>query len=121
MNREIQKQVASNCATYAGNGRCLLDRPCPFFDSEKEGARCGYYENSVLPSDDKLHSKYWARFGLAYWSEGTHSKPCNSCGNMFDASDSPKRQYCESCRDKQARESRNKRNREYRRRLQAKE
>lgn len=94
MNREIQKQVASNCATYAGNGRCLLDRHCPFFDSKKEGARCEYYENSVLPSDVDLYNRYWMRFGLAYW--GADAKTCGECGKGFEAKSNAQK-YCESC------------------------
>ncbi|MGM8212125.1 hypothetical protein ACLIBH_04930 [Virgibacillus sp. W0430] len=119
MQRDIQKHVKNNCATYAGNGRCLLDKPCPFFDAENEGARCSYFENNVIPSDDNLTAKYWARFGAAYWNDGDTYKPCNKCGNNFDYGKSPKRQYCDRCRNEQARENRNKRMRKYRRNKQA--
>lgn len=119
MSTELTNQIENTCATYAGGGRCLLDRPCPFFNVDNAGARCLYYENAVLPEDDRLFTKYWARFGLAYWDDGAHAKPCNNCGNNFDASDSPKRQYCDTCRDELAREARNRRTREYRRRLKA--
>lgn len=117
LNKDIQEYVKSKCATYAGNGRCLLDRPCPFF-SDDDSARCLYFENGVLPEDDKLEARYWARFGLTHWNESSYAKPCKRCGNVFDSSDSPKRQYCDNCKDEQAREKRNQRNRKYRRNMQ---
>src|SRR5699024_8626089 len=95
MNREIKKQVASNCATYAGNGRCLLDRPCPFFDSQKEGARCGYFESSVLPRDVDLYNRYWMRFGLTYC--GADAKTCGECGTGFTPK-SNRQKYLHDCR-----------------------
>lgn len=94
INKTIQQHVKSKCASYAGNGRCLLDKPCPFFDEGNESARCIYYENGVLPEDDKLKARYWARFGLAYW--GDNIKTCDECAEGF-AANSNAQKYCKDC------------------------
>lgn len=94
---DIKKQVETSCAVYAGDGQCLLDRPCPFFNAENESLpRCGYYENAVLPEDDRLKARYWQSFGLAHWGED--SKPCKRCENLFTPSDK-RQQYCSDCKE----------------------
>lgn len=95
LNRTISKHVSAKCATYAGEGRCLLDRPCPFFDESNDAARCHYYENAVLPEDDKLKTRYWARFGLEHWNS-SNVKTCDECGKGFEAKSNAQK-YCESC------------------------
>ncbi|GAQ18524.1 cysteine-rich VLP family protein [Oceanobacillus picturae] len=110
---DVTNQIKNNCASYAGNGQCLLDRPCPFFNSENdELPRCIHYETSVLPADEKLNARYWQSFGVAYWGE--ESKVCKRCENVFNPGDKKRRQYCDECRDHQEKEKRNRRMREYR-------
>ncbi|GGJ49629.1 cysteine-rich VLP protein [Virgibacillus salexigens] len=110
---DVKKQVETSCATYAGNGHCHLDRPCPFFNSnEIELSRCNYFENAVLPANEKLNARYWQSFGIAYWGELT--KVCKRCENTFNPGDQKRRQYCDECRVIQRKEKRNKRMREYR-------
>lgn len=118
--KDIQKQVKDDCALYDGDGMCKMGVPCPFFAENGDQARCNYYENMVLPGDEKLKARYWGRFGLKYWSqedEGTHVKQCKSCGDNFEAGDKPKRQYCTDCRDEKRREQ--ERNRKRRQRKNA--
>jgi len=121
---DIRKQVTEQCANYDKEGLCLLEtgaggcRRCPFFNGQKGDKlpRCLYYENAVLPDDEKLKARYWQSFGLAYWGdkrEGT-LKACKRCENPFDPGESPKRQYCDECREQQRKEKRNKRMRDYR-------
>lgn len=119
---DIKKQVETKCANYDSGGLCLLEtgaggdcRTCPFFNGEiGDGlTRCTYYENMVLPDDDKLRSRYWQSFGLSYWGE--KSKVCKHCENVFDPGDKPRRQYCDECREVRRKESHRKRMREYRR------
>lgn len=100
LNRDVEKHVAKQCATYAGKGQCLIDRPCPFFENvDNERARCFYYENGVLPTDDKLQARYWARF--EHKDEG--NKVCKRCDFRFKATDK-REQYCTDCKGKQKRE-----------------
>jgi len=94
LNKDIQTHVKDKCATYAGNGRCLLDRPCPFFSGD-ESARCLYFENSVLPEDDKLEARYWSRFGLSYWRDSI--KTCENCGKGYTPN-SNRQKYCDDCK-----------------------
>lgn len=93
---DIKQHIEDNCANYAGDGQCLLDRRCPFFDGDNESLpRCVYYENAVLPGDDKLKSRYWQSFGLAYWGES--SKVCKQCEGVFSPEDK-REQYCNECK-----------------------
>src|SRR5690625_1147476 len=109
---DVKNHVADTCSLYAGNGRCHLDRPCPFFRGAANESlpRCLYYEQSVLPADDKLKARYWGTFGLTYWGEET--KVCNRCENTFDPGEQKRRQYCDECRETQRKEQRNRRMRE---------
>lgn len=112
---DIQKHVKTNCATYAGNGDCLVERgggchTCPFFEEGNESARCLYYESAVLPSDDQLKARYWNRFGLVYW---VASKVCKRCKNPFEPNDQ-REQFCFECKAEQRREKDRIRKREQR-------
>lgn len=114
MNKDIQKHIESKCATYAGDGCCLLDRQCPFFNTENEGARCIYYENAVLPEDEQLKGRYWSRFGLAYWS-GKDAKVCAECSKAFEPKSNAQK-YCDSCRSIIQQRQKSAQNRRYYRR-----
>lgn len=96
---DVKKHVATNCATYAGNGRCHLDRPCPFFNTEDtEMPRCSHFENAVLPADDNLSARYWGSFGLEYWGDQGTTKACTECKRVYKAN-SNRQKYCDSCRE----------------------
>lgn len=110
---DIKKHVEANCATYAGSGRCHLDRLCPFFQAGDNLPRCLYYETSVLPGDDGLKARYWQSFGVAYWGE--QAKPCKRCSRLFTPDDK-RQQYCKDCGEAQRKESQSRRKREQRKR-----
>src|SRR5699024_11727494 len=100
---DIKQDVKSNCATYAGGGRCLLDRPCPFLSKDvKDGARCSYYENAVLPADDTLTLRYWSRFSKEATDKGS-VKVCQSCNKVFTPKSNAEK-YCGGCRDERSEE-----------------
>ena len=108
---DIKQDVHNNCATYAVDGQCLLDRPCPFFSKDvKDGARCSYYENAVLPANDTLTLRYWSRFS----SETDNQKVCKRCNNVFNYDDK-REQYCNSCKSENEREKAKLRKRKQRR------
>jgi hypothetical protein len=73
--------VEAHCANYAGEGRCVYDRPCPYF-AEKPTQRCRYYEDNVLPNDQAAEIAYWQARG---WPRGTGDRltSCKSCGKPF--------------------------------------
>jgi len=116
LNEELRNHVEKNCATYAGAGNCLLQskadgcHTCPFFEEGNEQARCLYFENAVLPTDDKLKARYWNRFGLEYWES---QKVCKRCENPFEASDQ-REQYSSECKAEQRKEKARIRKREQR-------
>lgn len=119
---DLQKHVERNCATYDEGGKCLLEqnpegcRTCPFFEEGNEQARCLYFENAVLPSDDQLKARYWNRFGLAYWES---QKVCKRCEQPFEESDQ-REQYCKECKAEQRKEKAKERKREQRRKARQK-
>lgn len=84
--------------------------PAPFFEEGNESARCLYFENAVLPSDDQLKARYWNRFGLVYWEA---SKVCKRCENPFEPNDQ-REQFCSECKAEQRREKDRIRKREQR-------
>lgn len=115
MFKNIKKHIKDKCANYAGNGQCLYDRPCPFFDEKNERARCIYYENAVLPENEQIKADYWRRFGLTYWGWGEKDvKACAVCGKGFTPQ-SNRQKYCSNCRDEQRRERAKLRKRKQRR------
>ncbi|ADC48960.1 hypothetical protein BpOF4_04480 [Alkalihalophilus pseudofirmus OF4] len=117
LKTEIQRQVKSECATYAGNGRCLLDRQCPFFGAGESFIRCSYYENCVMPGDESLTARYWNALG----NSESLADYCESCKQPFQKRSNAQK-YCSSCQSKINAEQRRKRDREYRarkRRIQA--
>ena len=114
MFKNIQKHIKDKCANYAGNGQCLYDRPCPFFDEKNERARCLYYENAVLPENEQIKADYWRRFGLTYWGE-KGVKLCAECSKGFEPKSNGQK-YCDSCRDVVKRRQKSAQNRRYYRR-----
>jgi len=111
---DVKKHVSDKCSLYAGNGLCHLDRPCPFFNEGESDnmPRCLYFEQSVLPADDKLNARYWGTFGLAYWN-AKDSKACKRCENAFSPDDK-RQQYCDTCRVEQRTEKAKSRKRKQR-------
>ena len=109
---DIKQDVKSNCATYAGGGRCLLDRSCPFLSKDvKDGARCSYYENAVLPADDTLTLRYWSRFSKEATDKGS-VKVCQSCNKVFTPKSNAEK-YCGGCRDEVKRRQKSEQNKRY--------
>lgn len=94
MNK-LQKLIASSCATYDRDGKCLLergangDRTCVYF--RDHGGRCSYAENCVIPGDAKIESLYWAERGITL--SGDY---CEMCKTPYERK-SNRQKYCEGC------------------------
>jgi hypothetical protein len=86
---ELQRFIQRNCATYASNGRCLLDCQCAYFS--ENGGRCNYAETSVIPSDLEIERKYWAERG-----NSINGNFCEECRAPFERR-SNRQKYCASC------------------------
>jgi len=117
LKTDLQRLVESNCATYDSEGKCLLEtspgcRQCPLFIDGDGFGRCPYFENAVLPADDRLKARYWQAFGLAFWSDAKGAKNCAVCGNLFEPK-SNRQKYCANCGDEVKRRQRSRQNREY--------
>jgi len=60
----IKRLVKNSCAGYLGakqgipNYCCLQDAPCVFFAQDDDLPCCTYFENGVLPMDEKLVQEY---------------------------------------------------------------
>ncbi len=91
------------CLEWTQGNRCVL--------MLETGARCGYFERSVLPVDRRLEALYWAErraqaggYRLtqvqACVALDTLSSPvltCERCGKQFEAA-SNRQKYCPPCR-----------------------
>ncbi|KJD42401.1 hypothetical protein QD47_28445 [Paenibacillus terrae] len=106
----IKRLVKNSCACYLGtkhgipNYCCLQDGPCVFFAQEDAPLRCTYFENGVLPIDEKLEREYTSERNIE--SEFKTAQPrvnCQKCKATFSAN-SNRQKYCDKCRDKNANE-----------------
>jgi hypothetical protein len=106
----FKRLVKNNCACYLGakhgipNYCCLQDGPCVFFSQNDALPRCTYFENGVLPMDEKLEREYKSERNVE--TEPKTAKPrvnCTRCGGTFSAN-SNRQKCCEKCRDKNANE-----------------
>lgn len=94
LDRKVSQYVASNCATYAGNGLCHLEtdstggRLCPLMYDL--GKTCSYAERSVIPGDATILALYNA--GKA----GASANLCERCKSPFDRT-SNRQKYCPKC------------------------
>jgi hypothetical protein len=113
MNK-LQSFVSANCATYDGDGKCLLetgangDRTCVYF--REYGGRCSYAENCVIPGDHKVEVLYWAERGVTVSGDF-----CDSCQQPFERK-SNRQRYCKKCGEFAEKENRRKRDQEYKER-----
>lgn len=107
---KIKQLVKNNCACYLGdkhgisNYCCWKDGSCEFFGQEEPLPHCGYFENGVLPTDDKLEREYKSERSMDV--ERKTAKPkvnCQKCGETFSAN-SNRQKFCEKCREKNAKE-----------------
>ncbi|MFK4439692.1 hypothetical protein ABIA61_005107 [Paenibacillus sp. RC21] len=107
---KIKQLVKNSCACYFGtkhgisNYCCLQDGPCVFFAQDDSPLRCTYFENGVLPIDEKLEREYKSERNVE--TEPKTAKPrvnCTRCGGTFSAN-SNRQKYCEECKDKNANE-----------------
>lgn len=104
-NKNKLKQLAkNNCANYMSdrygisNYCCSVDGTCVFFDQANVLPSCRYFEQGVLPVDQKLEHEY--RHDRNMEVDPLVAKPkvnCKTCGHTFEAN-SNRQQYCEKCR-----------------------
>ncbi|WP_396135503.1 cysteine-rich VLP protein [Bacillus sp. 3255] len=93
---ETQRLARNQCANFTGSCSCLIETDdqltCRFFRDNAEGARCKYFETSVLPADSGLEAKY---FG------GTvkNRDHCDMCRKDYVRT-SNRQRYCVDCRDR---------------------
>ncbi|GGH85141.1 hypothetical protein JOD43_003909 [Pullulanibacillus pueri] len=116
LKNDLQKHVESHCATYNRDGKCHLEtspgcNQCPFFREGDGFGRCAYFENAVLPADDKLKARYWQAFGAAYWGDKPNAV-CKRCEQPYERK-SNRQVYCESCAAQVRAENKAARNRRY--------
>lgn len=106
----IKRLMKNSCACYLGakhgtsNYCCLQDGPCVFFGQDDPLPHCTYFENGVLPIDEKLEREYTSERNVE--SEFKTVQPrvnCPKCRATFSAN-SNRQKYCEKCRDKNANE-----------------
>ncbi|MFC5447595.1 cysteine-rich VLP protein [Paenibacillus aestuarii] len=106
---EIQRLARNRCANFTRCDGCLIELDdrltCRFFRDNAEGARCKYFESSVLPEDSGLEAKY---FG------GTKKNldRCDMCRKDY-VKTSNRQRYCTGCRDRAESLARRKRDARY--------
>ncbi len=107
----IKRLVKNSCACYLGtkhgipNYCCLQDGSCAFFAQDDSLPRCTYFENGVLPIDEKLEREYQSERNVE--TEPKTVKPrvnCTRCGGTFSAN-SNRQKYCEKCKGKARKEN----------------
>lgn len=111
---EIQRHVRNHCANHtdqhASDG-CLLELDgcltCRFFRDTAEGARCRYFESSVLPADSALEVRY-------YGGGKENVRRCDMCRQEYVRT-SNRQRYCSGCRDRAQTLARRKRDARYKR------
>jgi hypothetical protein len=107
---EIQRLARDQCANFTSCDGCLIELDdnltCRFFRPNSEGARCRYFEISVLAADSALEAKY---FG------GTKKNldRCDMCRKEYIKA-SNRQRYCTACRDRAETEARRRRDARYR-------
>lgn len=101
---KIKQLVRNNCASNLGdkhgisNYCCWKDGTCVFFGQDDPLPRCGYFENGVLPIDEKLEREYKSERNVEVEFKAAKPKVnCRKCGTIFEAN-SNRQQYCEKCR-----------------------
>jgi hypothetical protein len=99
IKKRIQREIKSNCANYAGDGQCLLDQPCRYFNrTDFMYNRCGYFEESVLPGNSSLEIVYRDEIDKLYGKKSSQKvDKCNRCNHPF-YKESNAAKYCEDCR-----------------------
>lgn len=91
---KVRQYIARNCATYDGNGLCLLrtdstgGRLCPFF--APTGKTCNYAEQAVIPGDKTIEALYNAG------KVGATGDLCERCKAPFERT-SNRQKYCPDC------------------------
>lgn len=108
---KIKQLVKNNCASYLGdkygisNYCCMKDGSCVFFKQDDQLPTCRYYENGVLPIDEKLEFEYKSERNMHV--EMKTAKPkvnCKKCGATFEVN-SNRQTCCEKCREKTRKEN----------------
>ncbi|WP_353961217.1 cysteine-rich VLP protein [Paenibacillus sp. S-12] len=96
--KRIQKLAHEQCANFTEPNRCLLELDneltCRFFREcrKPDDIRCRYFEESVLPAEPLLESRYWGS------SASIQSDNCVRCKCPF-VRKSNRQKYCTTCRD----------------------
>lgn len=107
---KIKQLIKNNCACYLGDKHgisnyCgLQDSSCALFDQDNPIPSCRYFENGVLPTDQKLEREYKLERNMDV--ESRIAKPkvkCKKCGTTFEAN-SNRQSYCEKCKKQNAKE-----------------
>ncbi len=108
---KIKQLIKHNCASYLGdkhgisNYCCWKDGSCVFFKQDDQLPSCPYFEDGVLPTDEKLERDYKSERNMD--TEVKTAKPkvkCKKCGDPFSAN-SNRQAYCEQCREKTRKEN----------------
>lgn len=106
----FKRLIKDNCACHLGakhgipNYCCSQDGPCVFFSQDDALPRCTYFENGVLPIDEKLERKYTSERNVESEFKTVKLRVnCTRCEGTFSAN-SNRQKYCEKCRDKNANE-----------------
>ena len=113
LNIDIQRFVRNCCANHSDThikDGCLIEPDdkltCRYFRDNSEGARCGYFESSVLPADSGLQARY---FGGAQESYAR----CDMCRKDY-VKTSNRQRYCNGCKDRAKTLARRRRDARYR-------
>lgn len=108
---KIKQLVKNNCASYLGdkygisNYCCWKDGSCVFFGQDDLLPSCRYFENGVLPMDEKLEREYKMERNMEVEFKVAKSKVnCKKCGTIFEAN-SNRQTCCEKCREKARKEN----------------
>jgi hypothetical protein len=103
---KLKQLVKYNCASYLGdkhgisNYCCWKDGSCVFFDQDNPLPSCRYFENGVLPTDEKLEREYKLERNMHVDRQIAKPKVnCKKCGTTFEAN-SNRQFYCEKCDEK---------------------
>lgn len=103
---KIKQLVKNSCACYLGdkhgisNYCCLKDGSCVFFGQDDPLPCCRYFENGVLPTDEKLERVYKSERNVEVEYKAAKPKVnCQKCGEIFSAN-SNRQKFCEKCRKK---------------------
>ncbi|MET3212153.1 UNVERIFIED_CONTAM: ribosomal protein S27AE [Paenibacillus sp. PvR008] len=107
----IKRLVKNNCACYLGakhgipNYCCLQDGPCVFFAQDDSLPRCTYFENGVLPIDEKLDREYKSERNVESEFKTVKLRVnCTRCRGTFSAN-SNRQKYCGKCRGRARKEN----------------